>query len=222
MTEWPLPKIRNNLMISSADKLRAQFAPGDPVRFGFQEFLLKGTVIRLNPKRVVVQVDDEKFNVPYERLKNECPNVDDRIARIESVYQSASRLLQKHGLQDWQFNFDHSTRRAGACYFRNKLITLSFHLARSGTNTDIQDTLLHEIAHALVGREHHHDAVWKAKAQEIGCTGERTHSLQFAPPRWNVTCENHCWTQTAQQRNQKLICRTCGSKLVYSPYTQPA
>ena len=39
------------------------------------------------------------------------------------------------------------------------------------------ESLLHEIAHALVGRKHNHDAEWKAKAREIGCTGERTHWL---------------------------------------------
>lgn len=37
----------------------------------------------------------------------------------------------------------------------------------------IQDTVLHEIAHAIVGNKHHHDRVWKDCAQRIGCSGSR-------------------------------------------------
>ena len=37
----------------------------------------------------------------------------------------------------------------------------------------IENTVLHEIAHAIVGAEHHHDRVWRDCAQRIGCTGDR-------------------------------------------------
>jgi predicted SprT family Zn-dependent metalloprotease len=209
-------------MLSEADQQRARFAVNDPVEFGYLDYQLKGTIIRLNPKRAVVQVDDEPFTVPYERLKTVSDQFEERLKIVESVHQSALDLLAKHGLEKWHFQFDHSTRRAGCCYFRDQLITMAFDLARTGSDEDIRDTILHEIAHALVGKKHNHDAVWKAKALEIGCTGERTHQLEFAQPRWTVTCENRCWNHTAQQRNSRLICRKCGSKLVYTPYSAPA
>ena len=57
--------------------------------------------------------------------------------------------------------------------------------AATADDAEIEDTLLHEIAHALVGRRHHHDAVWRAKAREIGCTGQRCHSVSFASTRWS-------------------------------------
>lgn len=209
-------------MLSKADKQRALFAPNDPVEFGYLDYRLKGTIIRLNPKRAVIQVDDEEFTVPYERLKTVSNQSEERLKRIEAVHQSAIDLLLKHGLKKWRFQFDSSTRRAGCCDYSNKMISLSFNLAQNGSDEDIQDTLLHEIAHALVGRKHNHDAVWKEKAIEIGCNGKRTHTLEFAQPRWSVTCKNRCWTHTAQQRNSKLICRRCGEKLIYSPYTEPA
>jgi len=37
----------------------------------------------------------------------------------------------------------------------------------------VRDTLLHEIAHALVGTAHGHDEVWKAKCLEIGAINLR-------------------------------------------------
>ena len=44
------------------------------------------------------------------------------------------------------------------------------------------DTLLHEIAHAIVGPGHAHDAVWQTAARRIDCKAKRcstvTHSLK--------------------------------------------
>lgn len=206
-------------MLSPEDRQRARFQEGDPVSFSYRRTTVEGTIERLNPKRAVVLVGKEPFTVPYELLSPKSGKCKERIQRLETIQTRAEDLLKTHGLKRWSFTFDHSTRRAGCCYFRDKLITVAFNLAANGNLEDIRDTILHEIAHALVGRKHHHDEVWKAKALEIGCSGERTHKLQFSKPRWSVTCENRCWTHTAQQRNSKLICRKCGAKLVYRPYT---
>ncbi len=55
---------------------------------------------------------------------------------------------------------------------------------------EVLDTILHEIAHALVGPQHGHDAVWRAKAREIGCSGERCVSSDSArvPGDWVGRC----------------------------------
>jgi predicted SprT family Zn-dependent metalloprotease len=209
-------------MLSKSDQIKARFSEGDTVAFLYRRKTVVGNLIRMNPKRAVVQIDTEKFTVPYELLLPRSGNPKERELRLEAVQQSALQLITEHGLKKWQFKFDHSTRRAGCCNYRDKLISVAFDLARTGSDEEIRDTLLHEIAHALVGKKHNHDAVWKAKAREIGCSGERTHKLQFAQPRWSVTCENRCWSHTAQQRNTRLICRKCGGKLVYTPYSDPA
>lgn len=85
----------------------------------------------------------------------------------------AQHLLEKHGLwqQGWRFAWDRAKRRAGCCKYRKRLITLSqpyVELNTSSNPDDIIDTILHEIAHALVGHGHGHDAVWQMKAEEIG------------------------------------------------------
>jgi predicted SprT family Zn-dependent metalloprotease len=204
------------------DQLRARFVPNDAVRFEYHREMVKGTLVRTNPKRAVVRVGDDEFNVPYELLFPMPGTGAKRLRRIESIQNQALGLMARHGLHGWRFKFDHSTRRAGCCSYYNRTISISFDLAGTGSDADIRDTILHEIAHALVGKRHNHDDVWKAMAKAIGCNGERTHQLEFAPPRWNVTCENRCWNQTAQQRNTRLICRTCGGRVVYSPYAATA
>lgn len=204
-------------MLNEADRLRARFASNDSVAFKYRRGILEGTVLRTNPKRAVVLIEKEEYTVPYELLIERDPAARDREQRMESILRLAQDLMHEHGLKRWHFEFDHSTRRAGCCNYREKRISISFELALNGSDADVRDTLLHEIAHALVGKKHNHDAVWKEKAKEIGCSGERCHRLVFSPPRYHVSCENSCWKQTAERRNQKLICRTCGGKLVYAP-----
>ena len=205
-------------MLNQTDQLRARFAPNDPVGFKYRSGILRGTLVRTNPKRAVVRVDNEEYHVPYEYLIPGRNTGQQREERMDVILKMAQGLMHSHGLKKWRFKFDHSTRRAGCCNYRDKLISISFNLALNATDKDIRDTILHEIAHALVGKKHNHNAVWKAKAHEIGCSGERTHRLVFSPPRYHVTCENKCWTHTAERRNRRLICRTCGGKLIYSDY----
>ncbi len=197
-------------------RYRTRFAPNDRVAFDYRRRRMEGTIVRTNPKRALVRVDNEEFTVPYERLIIPREIAEQRELRVESISRTAKELIDVHGLDGWRFRFDHSTRRAGCCNYRDRLITLSINLAIHGSEADIRDTILHEIAHALVGRKHNHDAVWAAMAREIGCSGERTHRLEFAPPRWKVRCENNCWSQTAQRRNRRLVCRRCGGQLIYS------
>ncbi|MFC8734335.1 hypothetical protein ACFT5B_17925 [Luteimicrobium sp. NPDC057192] len=50
--------------------------------------------------------------------------------------------------------------------------------------------MLHEITHALAGRRHAHDAIWRTIARRIGSSGQRTVAPE-APtvePAWIGTC----------------------------------
>jgi len=211
-------------MLTKADKLRAKFHIQDPVMFGKRKIYF-GEITQLNRTTATVLIDEgtDEFMVPFELLEHYTPDPkpsDEN--KLSAVSELANQLIKTHQLKKWKFKFDHSSRRAGCCNYREKCISISFHLARNAADQDIRDTILHEIAHALVGRKHNHDAVWKTKAKEIGCSGERTHQLVFSPPRYHVSCENQCWKQTAERRNPRLICRTCGGKLVYVPYCAPS
>ena len=86
------------------------------------------------------------------------------------------------------------------------------------TRADIEDTLLHEIAHALAGHRHHHDDVWKAAARAIGCTAERCHDVDHTPARWLGECG--CGKQWRRQRLSRRLrhgarCRKCGGEIAW-------
>lgn len=100
------------------------------------------------------------------------------------------RLLDEHGLRNWTMVFDRAKRRAGVCRPGRKEIGLSGPLTAIHPADEVRDTILHEIAHALVGPQHGHDQVWRATALRIGCSGQRCSSADA--PRlegdWVGTC----------------------------------
>ena len=130
-------------------------------------------------------------------------------AKMQSFSNTAYTLLEMYDLNDWSFRFDHAKSRAGSCINNKKIISLSSHFARVATLEEIRNTLLHEIAHALVGHCHGHDYVWKAKAFEIGCNAKRCYNKQFFKPKWIMFCPNGCFKFTRHRKNKKLICKLC-------------
>lgn len=89
---------------------------------------------------------------------------------IDQARQLAEQLLRERGLSHWRVVFDRAKTRAGICRFRQREIGLSGPLTRLHSSAEVRDTILHEIAHALVGPAHRHDSVWRAAAAELGCS----------------------------------------------------
>ena len=105
----------------------------------------------------------------------------------EDARALARSLMDAAGLTDWRFRFDHAKRRAGACTHASRTISLSGPLTDLYDEGTIRGVILHEIAHALVGPEHGHDAAWKRAARALGAPDSaRLPSSPDAP--WVGTC----------------------------------
>ena len=130
---------------------------------------------------------------------------------ISSALALGRSLLREHGLEHWRVTTDHAKTRAGVCRFGTRTISLSGPLTRLHDESEVRDTLLHEIAHALVGPSHGHDDTWRRKAVEIGCSGQRTvdaTSPQVEGP-WKGECPaGHTYTRHRRPR-RVLSCLTC-------------
>jgi predicted SprT family Zn-dependent metalloprotease len=106
----------------------------------------------------------------------------------------AIELMRKHGLVDkhWRFQFDESVRRFGLCSYQTSTISLSRTLTELNTIDVVQDTILHEIAHALAGPTAKHGRVWQLMAQSIGAKPERCYSsdeVQTPTAPWQAICQ---------------------------------
>lgn len=105
--------------------------------------------------------------------------------------QLARRLMNEHGLGHWLFRFDRrAISRLGQCSHGRQTISLSEKIIPLTDEKVIRNTILHEIAHALVGPGHGHDHVWRRQALTIGCNGERGHRVDTSPlAPWMATCQ---------------------------------
>lgn len=105
----------------------------------------------------------------------------------------ATELFERHGLhaRGWKFGFDNAERRLGVCIHSRSTITISAKMTAAATQSEVEQTLLHEIAHALTPGTGHGPR-WQAKARSIGYNGERTapnphvtqHELAFLPQEY--------------------------------------
>lgn len=122
----------------------------------------------------------------------------------------ALKLMHMHGLikAGWDFKFDNAKIRFGLCNYRTKVISLSRHLVKLNDEAATIDTLLHEIAHALVGHKHGHNRVWRTKAREIGCNGMRCHTHETVAPKYTGHCPS-CKREIKKHRRNAVACGKC-------------
>lgn len=89
----------------------------------------------------------------------------------------AYQLMSRHRLVDWRVELSRHTSTFGTCNDYTRVIQLSETLVRNNDEKQVRETILHEIAHALVGCHHDHDEVWRRKAIEIGCNGRTKYDI---------------------------------------------
>lgn len=94
--------------------------------------------------------------------------------RLHAVRSMALALMEQHNVSHYQFQFEVGRGYAGKCSYDN-VITLSLRHAISDNWDKIKNTMLHEIAHALVGPERRHRLVWQVKARELGVRFNRKY-----------------------------------------------
>ena len=204
----------------------AAFPPETKVAFTDKNgTTFNGTVIELSPRRAEVATQDRThWKVPYPLL-TVTQLAEKPAMTLQEIETLAKQLIRKHekvsGLQPgWQFGFDLAASRGGVCWQRKKLITLSVTFCLKASREEIIDILLHEIAHAIVGHQHGHDAVWQEAAKRIGCSAERCHSVDHTPPRWvgECKCAGKQWERQRLTRPAKTgVCSKCENKITWQP-----
>jgi predicted SprT family Zn-dependent metalloprotease len=139
--------------------------------------------------------------------------------KSRAAYDLALVLMALHGLHGWGFRFNRRKSQMGVCFYPQRgkpgRIELSIYFVEKNPDDEIRDTILHEIAHALIGPAHAHDAVWKAKCLEIGAVPKRCGRVEMPVGKWRAVCPG-CRTNFHRHRRPKRLkgfyCRACGPK----------
>jgi predicted SprT family Zn-dependent metalloprotease len=127
---------------------------------------------------------------------------------LMAAYAIAFDSMEKHGLieQGWRFHFSRAKTILGQCFHCMKRIYLSKAYVEANAEADIRNTILHEIAHALVGPDHNHDMTWKLKAIEVGARPEvcgRSH-IEMPKGKYVGVCVG-CGYEEHRHRKPKYI-----------------
>ena len=135
----------------------------------------------------------------------------DKFDRVKALaeYQMALHL----DVTEWSFGWDNARRRAGLCSYTDKRITISTYMAQVHSIDETLQVVLHEIAHALAGKEAGHTKKWLAVAKSIGYRNEkftgREIAEEFAP--WVGTCPAGHEHFRYRKPTRALSCAHCGS-----------
>jgi predicted SprT family Zn-dependent metalloprotease len=135
--------------------------------------------------------------------------------RASQAQQLAVQLMKTHGLHDWRFQFNRRKETMGLCVYTRRIIELSLHFVERNPIEEIRDTILHEIAHALVGHEHGHDRVWQRKCIEIGARPERCGKAEMPEGKWLAgcaSCGKAFHRHRKPRRGRTWFCRGCGQE----------
>lgn len=148
----------------------------------------------------------------------------------------ALSLMARHGLLErrpglfgvllpprraWSFAFDRSRLRFGMCSPRSRRIQLSRHLTALNAPVQVEDTIRHEIAHALAfikyGRNVGHGPRWKAIAREIGADPRRcydTTAVKLPAAPYLVRCPaGHVSPRMKRFRRRRPVsCAKCSPR----------
>jgi predicted SprT family Zn-dependent metalloprotease len=123
----------------------------------------------------------------------------------------AERLMKTHKLTPaWSFHFDSAKVRFGKCDYGKREITLSRHLVELNDEAEVRDTILHEIAHALVRPSVGHGQAWQRIAHAIGCNARRCYGDEVVrpKPRHKGTCPA-CHRVVYRHRRVMIACAHC-------------
>ena len=99
-----------------------------------------------------------------------------------SVAQAmALATMARHiDLSVWGFRFDNGKRRAGQCNYTERVISISKHLVAHHSLDEVQQVVLHEVAHAMVGSEAGHGPIFKKQAAALGYRGKSFTGREIA------------------------------------------
>jgi predicted SprT family Zn-dependent metalloprotease len=142
--------------------------------------------------------------------------------QLTEAYELAEQLMNQYGLiaSGWRFKWARSELRLGCCQYHKKVIKLSVTFVQLNSFDVVKNTILHEIAHAIVGIGFGHGRVWKQKAIELGCNPSATnYDAKIASGNIAVVCPNDGiigYRYRMPKKNITLVCRKCKTPVTYS------
>ncbi len=156
-------------------------------------------------------------------------NTRDNSVALNYLWQ---RLREEYQLDGWRLVIDpRPKQRMGQCRHSLGEIGVSQWILYACKWSDIEDTLRHEIAHALVGPGHKHGPTWRRAARRVGAdpfprarldAEARARRPKTARERgqhkWAGRCackDDHRKARLLPRHRHRYECKLCGGKITW-------
>jgi predicted SprT family Zn-dependent metalloprotease len=133
---------------------------------------------------------------------------------LQDAEDLARKLMAEWLHPTWTFHWDNSKTRHGSCQVFDSKGRGSYKIFLSRPYTEInprevvEDTIRHEIAHALTIRSYGHSDEWKANAVRVGARPEECASAENGAVglgyKWIATCPA-CGEKSGARRRSKSM-----------------
>lgn len=134
--------------------------------------------------------------------------------RYDFVRIMAEIKMAEHlDMNQWTFSFDSAKRRAGLCNYTDKVISISRYMVDIHSMEETLQVVLHEVAHALAGKNAGHTKKWLQVAKSIGYKNEEFTGKEIAveTATWIGVCpQGHRHYRYRKPKNM-LSCTLCNS-----------
>jgi|TARA_R110000851_G_scaffold63075_2_gene144394 predicted SprT family Zn-dependent metalloprotease len=145
--------------------------------------------------------------------------------RKQNLESLAKNLLEEWGLKSkgWTFCWNSRKRSFGVCSPRLKTIALSDYLLPTINNDSAEDTIRHELAHALDVEERgtsDHSWKWKQWAIKVGADPTRTKSHDnteaseelASQSKYTLVCKKGHKSPSHKKRKRSVSCSRCNKE----------
>jgi predicted SprT family Zn-dependent metalloprotease len=132
----------------------------------------------------------------------------------------AIEFMNHYGLSDWSFEWSNAHKILGECNFKHRTLKFSTKWVDVNTIEVMEDTILHEIAHALAGPYAKHGFLWQNIAKKIGATPRACATdkrLVFPSGPYIFDCRNpNCdikqYFFQARTLGRVAVCKKCNTR----------
>ena len=127
--------------------------------------------------------------------------------------------------REWTFAWNNRKRAFGVCSYKHAQIQLSRVITATEEESKVEDTILHEIAHALAGPAAGHGFKWQMVARSIGATPKASAAGSEATneaiaPTWVMVHGNKIVKPYLRKPNAKTFEQVAGMWLRGRPETK--
>jgi hypothetical protein len=146
---------------------------------------------------------------------------------LREAERLARDLMDEWGLSDWTFKFDRARTRFGSVQRMRGghpmkdgapgWITLSGPVTQMNDREQVEDTIRHEIAHALAPLTAGHGYEWRRWCYKVGAKPTRCGGGRTPPRRYELVCaadSNPCRMPRHNRTRKQYRCRRHRTEMV--------